>query len=424
MKKNRIIFLLILVITFLAAWVARPNVNPLDWPKLKIYKDLKIHQGLDLKGGVRLIYEADFSKIEAKEKEKAYQGLINVIEKRINGLGVTEPVIQKGQIGDKKTVIVELPGISNIEQAKKMIGQTAQLTFLEQKGGNIGEWQETGLTGAHLKRADVQINPQNGEPEVLIEFNQRGAELFKEITQRNLQKPVAIKLDNEIISAPTVQSVISEGKGVITGKFDIKEAKALAINLNSGALPVPTKLIEERTLSATLGPESVKKSLIAGIVGVILVALFMILFYKMAGAIAVIALMIYTLVVLALFKLIPVTLTLAGITGFILSVGMAVDANILIFERIKEELRSGKQLDFSINEGFRRAWSSIRDSNVSSLITCLILIYLGSGMVRGFAVTLAIGILVSMFTAITVTRNFLHLLAGTRLENFIFKGLR
>lgn len=420
MKRNYILLITILAISFLTFWIDRPNVKPLDLPKLKIYKDLKIHQGLDLKGGVRLIYEGDFTKINPKEIEKAHQGLVNIIEKRINNLGVAEPNIQKGEIGDKKIVVVELPGISDIEQAIKMIGQTAQLTFLERVGeGDSASWKETGLTGAHLKRADVQINQQTGEPEVAIEFDSEGAKLFKEITQRNLQKPVAIKLDEDIISAPTVQSVIEEGKAVITGKFDIKEAKNLAINLNSGALPVPTKLIEQRNISATLGPASIKKSLVAGILGIILVALFMVIFYKTPGFLAVIALSIYAALVLALFKLIPVTLTLAGLAGFILSIGMAVDANILIFERMKEELRMGKTLGAAIEEGFKRAWPSIRDSNSSSLITCLILIWLGSGLVRGFAVTLAIGILVSMFTAITVTRTFLRLCVGTRLERLI-----
>jgi len=419
MKRLSITTILILVLAFLAFWVDRPSVKPLDLGRFG-YRDLKIHQGLDLKGGVHLVYEGDFSKIEAKDHEKAHQGVLNAIERRINALGVAEPTIQKGQIGDKKTIVVELPGITEIEEAIKMIGQTAQLTFLEQKGeGEKMGWVETGLTGAHLKRADVQMNPQSGQPEVAIEFNAEGAKLFKEITQRNLQKPVAIKLDQDIISAPTVQSVIEEGKGVITGQFSITEAKNLAINLTSGALPVPVKLIEQRNISATLGPESIKKSLVAALLGVFLVALFMISFYRMPGVLAVLALAIYSGIVLALFKLIPVTLTLAGIAGFILSIGMAVDANILIFERMKEELRTGKTLGAAIEEGFKRAWSSIRDSNISSLITCLILIWLGSGLVRGFAVTLALGILVSMFTAVIVTRTFLRLAVGTRLEKSI-----
>jgi preprotein translocase subunit SecD len=414
--KRYFLPLFILLVAFGAFWVDRPNVKPLEIEALNIERDLKIHQGLDLKGGVHLVYEGDFSKIEAKDQEKAHQGVVNVIDKRINALGVTEPVIQKGQIGDKKTIVVELPGITDTEAAIKMIGQTAQLKFLEQKDN---KWTETGLTGAHLKNAEVTMNPETGDPEVAIEFNNEGAKLFKDITQRNLQKQVAIQLDENIISAPTVQTVIEEGKAVITGKFDIKEAKNLAINLTSGALPVPIKLIEQRNISATLGPESVKKSLLAGVLGIILVALYMIFHYKTPGLLAVIALAIYALIVLALFKLIPVTLTLAGIAGFILSIGMAVDANILIFERMKEELKGGKPLGAAIEEGFKRAWLSIRDSNISSLITCLILIWLGSGLVRGFAVTLAIGILVSLFSAITVTRTLLRFFIGKKIEKFI-----
>lgn len=415
MRRLYITFFLILGLAFLAGYIDRPSVKPLDLGKWG-YRDLKIHQGLDLKGGVHLVYEGDFSKLEPKDHEQAHLSLISAIERRINALGVAEPIIQKGQIQNKRTIVIELPGISQVEEAIKMIGQTAQLSFLEQKDGN---WQETGLTGGHLRRADVQINPQSGEPEVAITFNDEGKRLFAEITERNLKKPVAIKLDENIISAPTVQDVIREGKGVITGKFTIKEAKNLAIQLNAGALPVPTKLIEQRNISATLGPEAVKKSLLAGLFGLFLICLFMIIYYKLPGFLAVLALGIYALLVLALFKLIPVTLTLAGLAGFILSIGMAVDANILIFERMKEEIRQGKVLTQALEEGFKRAWPSIFDSNVSSLITCLILIWLGSGLVRGFAITLALGILVSMFSAITITRTFLRLASKTSWEKFI-----
>ena len=252
-----------------------------------------------------------------------------------------------------------------------------------------------------------------------IQFNNDGAKIFSALTQKNLQKPIAIELDGEIISAPTVQTQIDNGQAVITGKFTIQEAKKLALELNAGALPVPIKLIEQQNIGATLGTESVKKSLVAGLIGLLLVAVFMIVYYRLPGALAVVALFIYTLVTLALFKLIPVTLTLAGIAGFILSVGMAVDANILIFERVKEELNIGKSMGLAIEEGFKRAWSSIRDSNISSLITAGILYYGTTGVVRGFAVTLALGIFISLFTAITVTRTFLRLFVGTSLEKYL-----
>lgn len=413
-KKLWITFIFILILTIGAGIV--------DWPSgpdIKIgsyFKELKIHEGLDLQGGTHLVYELDTSKIDAKDKTQATQSVIDVIDRRINTLGVAEPVIQSVKIGDTQGVIVELPGIKDVNQAMNIIGKTAQLTFWESTSANasagneastIGGWSETGLTGAHLRRAEVAYDQNTNEPQVSIEFNDQGKTLFEEITKRNLQKPVAIVLDNQMISAPTVQSIISDGKAVITGKFTLQESKDLAKLLNAGALPVPIKVIEQRNVEATLGADSVQKSLVAGLIGLILVALFMILNYKNRGLIAVIALGIYTLLVVAIFKLTPITLTLAGIAGFILSIGMAVDANILIFERMNEELKLGKTIGTAIDEGFKRAWSSIKDSNISSLITCAILYFTTTGIIRGFAVTLAIGILVSMFTAITVSKNLL-----------------
>ena len=422
MRRNLWIVLgVIILIAFLAGLVVWPTGPDISIGSLQ--KVLKIHEGLDLQGGVHLVYELDDSKVEQKDKASAQQSVINVIDRRINALGVAEPVIQSAKVGNKDAVIVELPGVTDVNEAISLIGKTAQLIFLEYNATNAEsqnpaeQWKETGLTGANLKHADVQFDKNTGEPQVAIQFDAEGSKIFADLTQRNLQKPIAIELDNEIISAPTVQTVIENGQAVITGKFTIDEAKKLAIELNAGALKVPINLVEQRTIGATLGSDSVKKSLMAGIVGLVLVALFMIIYYKVPGLLATLALFIYSLVVLALFKLIPVTLTLAGIAGFILSVGMAVDANILIFERTKEELAAGKTIGLAIEDGFRRAWSSIRDSNFSSLITCLILYYGTTGLVRGFAVTLAIGILVSMFTAITVTRTFLRLGIGTALEN-------
>lgn len=393
----------------------------IDWPTgPNIFgKEIKVHEGLDLQGGTHLVYELDTSNYGGTDVNSATQAVINVIEKRVNGLGVSEAVIQSSKIGDKSTVIVELPGISDVNEAINLIGQTAQLKFLEEDPSSEAGFKETELTGAHLKRAQVEFDKTSGEPQVSLQFDDEGSKLFAEITKRNLEKPVAIQLDNEIISAPTVQSVIESGQAVITGKFTVQEAKNLAVQLNAGALPVPISLVEQQNIGATLGSESIQKSLVAGLIGLILVALFMIAYYKIPGLLAVFALIIYTIITLAIFKLIPVTLTLAGITGFILSVGMAVDANILIFERTKEEEAAGKSISTSIEEGFTRAWSSIRDSNISSIITAIILYYGTTGLVRGFAVTLAIGILISMFTAITVSRTFLRLLVGTRFEKFL-----
>lgn len=423
-KQVWITFIIILAITALALivdWPTGPNIKIGSWSK-----ELKVHEGLDLQGGTHLVYELDTSGIDSKDVDAAAQSVTNVIDRRINSLGVSEPVIQTAKIGDKRSVIVELPGITDVNQAVDLIGKTAQLSFWQQSQTSnnttnqvVSGWQPTNLTGADLTRADVTYDRTSNTPQVSIEFNAKGTEKFAEITRQNLQKPVAIVLDNEMISAPVVQTEITDGKAVITGKFTIEEAQNLAKLLNAGALPVPIKIIEQQNIEATLGADSVKQSVFAGLVGLLLIAIFMISYYRLPGVLAVFALIIYSLIVLALFKLIPVTLTLAGIAGFILSIGMAVDANILIFERMKEELRLGKTVGASIEEGFARAWSSIRDSNVSSLITCAILYFTTTGLVRGFAITLAIGILVSMFSAIIISRNFLRLTAQTSLSKWI-----
>jgi protein-export membrane protein SecD len=284
----------------------------------------------------------------------------------------------------------------------------------------VEEWKGSGLTGKQLKRSSVQFDPQTGEPIVALQFDSEGAALFADLTGANINKPIAIFLDGKIISAPTVQSKIMGGEAVITGRFTIPEAKKLSQRLNAGALPVPISLISQRTVGATLGEASLEKSLFAGLLGFLLVVIFMIAFYRFPGILAALALTIYTAITLALFKLVGVTMTLAGIAGFILSIGMAVDANVLIFERIKEEIRRGKATGLSVDLGFQRAWNSIRDSNVSSLITCAILYWFGSSIVRGFALTLALGILVSMFSAISVTRTFMRLFMGEWAERHLW----
>jgi preprotein translocase subunit SecD len=602
------------------------------------------HLGLDLAGGVQLVYEADMSKIPAGDQSGAIDGVRDVIERRINALGVAEPVIQTNQAQGKWRVIIELPGIQDIELAKKTIGETPLLEFKEEntqpqrsltwqekqdiakynsaaktkaqtvlskalKGedfvslvkaysddtatkdleGNLGylnkangqveivaaveklnvgqvapkvieknenlhivkllnkrdgekevkashilvcykgadsctkdrtkedaeklandlkkqvtamnfaevasknsddpsvainsgdlgyfqgnqmvkefsdtafemkngdisdvvetdfgfhiiykvderyvpeyqvadvvidkkteaevlppkdAWLFTGLTGRQLKTATVNFDQTSGAAEVSLEFNKEGADLFAKITARNVNKPVAIFLDGQPISTPTVQEEIKEGKARITGNFTLAEAKLLVQRLNAGALPVPINLIGQEIVGASLGGESVTKSINAGIWGLLAVMIFMILYYRLPGVLACVALLIYGVIVLFLFKMIPVTVTLSGIAGFVMSIGMAVDANILIFERLKEELRLGKPLHVSLEEAFKRAWYSIRDSNVSSLISCFILAWLGTSVVKGFAITLAIGVLVSMFSAITISRLLLRLLVN------------
>ena len=282
--------------------------------------------------------------------------------------------------------------------------------------GATGAWENTELTGKNLEKAIVQFNPNDNSPEVSLEFDSEGAKMFEEITGRNVGKPVAIFLDGYPISTPNVNEKISGGKAVISGSFNIKDAKLLAQRLNAGALPVPINLINQQTVGASLGHQSVENSLRAGIFGLILVAIFMILFYRLPGLLAVFALAVYGILIMAIFKLWPVTLTLSGLAGFILSIGMAVDANVLIFERFKEELRSGKPMDSAIEEGFMRAWPSIRDGNVSTLITCFILIQFSTSIIKGFAITLGLGVLISMFSAIVITRNFLRMVSGEWLE--------
>ena len=276
--------------------------------------------------------------------------------------------------------------------------------------GNIDEWKTTELTGKYLKRAAVQFNPQDNSPEVALDFDSEGGKIFEDITGRNIDKPVAIFLDGYIISQPNVSQKITGGQAVISGRFNIVEAKTLAQRLNAGALPAPINLVNQQTIGASLGQSSVNNSMTAGLIGLAMVAIFMVIFYRLPGILSIVSLLIYGSLLMAIFKIWPVTMTLSGIAGFILSIGMAVDANVLIFERIKEELKTGKPLGNAINEGFSRAWPSIRDGNYTTLITCFILTQFLTGSIKGFAITLALGVLVSMFSAIVVTRNLLRLL--------------
>src|SRR3989344_4679037 len=373
--------------------------------------------GLDLQGGSQLVLETQMDKIEAANKDNALESAKQVIEKRVNLYGVSEAVVQTSKGGDSRRILVELPGLKDASSAAELVGKTAQLEFKELPASPSGEIASTGLTGADLKKASVTFgdaSTQSG-PQVAIEFTPEGASKFAEITKRNVGKPVAIFLDDQLVSAPTVQQEIIGGNAVITGQFTTEEAKNLSIQLNAGALPVPIKILEQRSIGPTLGQESINKSFIAGGIGLVIIALYMIFSYGILGLIADLALMIYALFVFAIFKtglfiLPPFTLTLAGIAGFILSIGMAVDANILIFERMKEEVRWGKSKKIALELGFNRAWSSIWASNVSSLMTAAILYGFGTSIVKGFAITLAIGVLVSMFTAIVISRTFLRMI--------------
>lgn len=397
---------------FIVATVAVAFYAALPSTKTFLGRENTIRQGLDLQGGVRLVYELNLSNTEEAERASAIESTRNVIERRVNTTGVAEPVIQPSKVGGKETVAVELPGVRDVQQAIDLIGKTAQLDFREQSGPNPEDWIATGLTGKQLENAAVTFEQTTNAPQINLKFNSEGQSLFAEITGRNVGKPVAIFLDEEILSAPTVQESITAGQAVITGQFTVPEAREIVSLLNAGALDVPIQLIEQRTVGATLGEESVKKSLVAGVIGLALVVLFMLINYRVAGLAAVLALTGYAALVLALFKIIPVTLTLAGIAGFILSIGMAVDANILIFERMREELKEGRDLKLAMEEGFKRAWPSVRDSNMATIITSAILFFTTTGLVRGFAMTLALGVLVSLYSSITASRAFLRLFAN------------
>ena len=396
--------------------------------------------GLDLQGGVHLTYKADLSAIKPAEAADAMEGLRDVIERRVNAFGVGEPLVQveKSAGGDQR-LIVELPGVTNVNEAIKMIGETPFLEFKtenpaadklteEEKKDSSKVFVSSDLTGRYLKKAILDFDQTTFEPVISLEFNDEGGKLFAKMTKENVGKSIAIFLDGAPISVPNVREEITGGKAQITGQFTPQEAKLLVQRLNSGALPVPVSLISQQSVGPTLGEKFLAKGVMAGIYGMILVSLFLILWYRLPGLAAVLALGLYTIIILALFKLIPVTLTAAGIAGFILSVGMAVDANILIFERMKEELKKGKNLQSAVSEGFSRAWLSIRDSNISSLITAGILFWMGTSMIKGFALTLGVGILISMFSAITVSRTFLlaiGLNGESRVGKFLFgSGIR
>ncbi|MBQ3642740.1 protein translocase subunit SecD [bacterium] len=368
--------------------------------------------GLDLRGGSRIVVEAQTTETVAKVTQDMMDALKATLDRRINPNGVSEITIQ--QIEEKR-LLIEIPKDSDLAETREKLSQMAELEFKKpvlNEAGNIVGWESTDLTGKDLNKAQVGTDAA-GKWMINLEFNGQGATKFAKLTREFLHQQIAIFFNGEEISAPVVQSEITGGNAQITGNFTHDEAKKTVDLLNAGALPVPAKIIEESAVSPTLGDDSLHKSFIAGFLGLGAVMIFMIGYYRVQGLVADIALVIYSILTFAIFKITGVTLTLAGIAGFILSIGMAVDANILIFERTKEELKSGRTLFTAINSGFDRAFTSIFDSNMSTIITCIILYFCGSNIVKGFAVTLAIGVIVSMFSAITVTKNFMHLMFGT-----------
>jgi len=409
MRQNAAVYLsVIIVIAVLSGLFILPQV----WGN----KFRPWRLGLDLVGGSHLVYQVDLSEVGETDKESVLNGLRDVIERRVNLFGVAEPQVYTAEAGGESQLIVELAGIKDVSEAIKQIGETPLLDFREvvQTGTSSTStvFVQTNLTGRYISSAQLTFDQTTQAPQVSISFNDEGAKIFEELTARNVGKPVAIFLDNALIEAPTVQSKISGGQAVITGSFTVQTARQLVERFNAGALPAPITLINQLTVSPGLGANSLWKAILAGIIGTILVMLFMVVYYRVPGLYASLALVIYILLTLGLFKLIPITMTLAGLAGFILTIGMAVDANILIFERIKEEMKKGITRTAALREGFHRAWPSIRDSNTSTIITAIILYTFTSSFVKGFALTLLIGVIVSLFSAITTTR--LMLIAFTK----------
>ncbi len=443
MVKIRITALFLLIIGFLVGffvYYSEFQSGPEGSYKFKL--------GLDLDGGTHLTYVADVSEVPSNEVSGAMNALRQTVERRINIFGVSEPIVQVEKSTflsseeNQNRLIVELPGVTDVSEAIEMIGKTPLLEFkilnpdqsiLESITASTTEEElvalseqmyiSTGLTGAQLKRAELMFDQTTNFPIVSVEFNSDGQDLLAELTEENLGQVMPIFLDGAVISSPVIRDVIYNGVATISGQFDAEEARNLVRDLNFGALPVPIKLIETQTIGATLGNETLVKGIQALIWGMILIFAFLLIFYRLPGIIASVALVIYVAVMLALFKLIPVTLTASGLAGFVLSLGMAVDANILIFERLKEEVKDGSNLHDAVKESVKRAWSSIRDGNLSSLISAVVLFSIsGTSLVRGFALVFGIGVLVSMLTAVAVSRSLL-LAVSTKKGNAFLSAL-
>ncbi len=464
-RRNLVLLGGIIILAAVAIWVDLPT-NPgvhIHLGPIQIDREIEVHEGLDLQGGMQVLLEADVPPDEPVDRQ-AVAAAKAIIEKRVDGLGVSEPLIQ---LQGTRRIIVELPGLKNPEEAIAAFGKTGLLEFIHAgniylpSGSLVQTTEEVGssmeatptatveatptptatitatptavateplaptptpeervfetiMTGRNLRSANLTVDDYN-QIQIAFALDEEGTRVFADYTTENVGQVMCIVLDKEVVSCATIKDVIPRGEVLLTreGGFTPAEAESIVIRLRYGALPIPLRVETHREVGPTLGEDSVRKSTLAGVIGLSMVVAFMLIYYRLPGLLANLALGIYAAVVFAVFKLIPVVLTLAGIAGFILSVGMAVDANILIFERLREELRAGKGLRLAVEQGFSRAWPSIRDSNLSTLITCFILGWLGSyfgaSIVKGFAVTLFIGVLVSMFTAIIVTRTFLRL---------------
>ncbi|MBR6267791.1 MAG: protein translocase subunit SecD [Selenomonadaceae bacterium] len=363
-----------------------------------------IRQGLDLQGGTHVVLEAEDTP-QAQVNDDAMQRVVKIMEKRVNELGLTEPIIQRE--GERR-IIIELPGIKDPDKAIQTIGKTAMLEFKDEEGNTV-------LTGTDLKDAQAATNPQTNQHVVHLEFSDEGGQKFADLTTKNVGRTIAILLDGEVLTAPNVREPILGGKAEISGQKTLEEAQQLAVLLRSGALPVKVNIIETRTVGPSLGQDSKDKSQFAFVIGIGAVLIFMLAFYRMSGFIADVSLMAYTILLLFILKSLDATLTLPGVAGIILSIGMAVDANVLIFEHFKEEYRMGKSLRLAMDAGFNRVFTTIFDSNTTTIIAAAVLFFFGTGTIRGFAITLGLGVILSMFTAITLTQYMLKMLIASRI---------
>jgi preprotein translocase subunit SecD len=446
MLKRRIIAIVVLVVGLGLGFLL---IRSQEGYKVPVLSSHPFRLGLDLSGGSHLIYQADVSQIPAASVNDAMDSVRDVIERRVDAFGVSEPVVQvqTGGFGSTNThqLSVELPGVTDITKAEALIGQTPLLEFKVQSDtptpqnvtvgadGKVNlsdinvtpNFVSTGLNGSYLQQAQLVFAQGTNEPTVSLQFNAAGTKLFAQITKDNVGKVVAIYLDGQVISAPVVREAITDGNAIISGDFTPDQARALVESLNSGALPVPISLISTETVGATLGARAVQAGVMAALIGFILVGLFLIIWYRIPGIVAVVALALYTIITLLLYRLIPVTLSAAGIAGFIISIGMAVDANILIFERAREERLRGRTVSDALSAGFERAWTSIRDANISSIIIAFILFFFGSSLIKGFALTFGLGVIISLISAITITRLFLRAIptpVSSKTGKFLFSS--
>ncbi len=421
-----IVFLILLLFTFRNLW--NDFANLIESKKIFFLPRLATKEfllGLDLKGGVSLLYETDLSLIPTQDQVKASEGAREVIERRVNFFGFTESQVALTKSGASYRILVEIPGKITLDQAKALVGETPVLDFREEAATSTSAtttseepFKLTPLNGRMLKRAQVVFNPTTYAPEVEIEFNDEGRKIFADLTQKNLNKRLAIYLDGAPITIPVVRDVITDGRAVISGNFSLEEAKKLATRLNAGALPVPVKLISSQQIGSILGEADFQKTLKAGAIGVLILIIYLIVYYRLLGVVSVLSLGVYAIIILFIYKNLPITLTLSGLAGFIVSIGMAVDANVLIFERIKEELLFGKDLYLASDDATKRAWTAIRDSNLTTLLIMLILYMLGTSFVKGFSLTLSLGIIVSIMTNFFLTRYILLALSQTKLSQY------